>query len=226
MSSLIEYFASLNPTVLKIACAVFAGAVLGLEREYHGHAAGLRTIMLVCLAPTLAVLVCDTLYDQTARGRVIQGVFAGVGFIGGGVILKHNTPDTVRGVTTAAVLWIATTLGFVFGVGMYLVGFVGLGISVFVVWVLFPVTRMFHTHRRAAVSITAADGAFSADKGIELLRALKLSATVSTFDFNAAAGTQTFCYSISYPTRDLPQLPARIREAFASIAGIQQIRLG
>ena len=223
-TSLFEYFLSLDPTLLKIACAVFAGAVLGLEREYNGHAAGLRTIILVCLVPALAVLVCDRFYEGTAQGRVIQGIFAGVGFIGGGVILKHNTTETVRGVTTAAVLWTATTLGFIFGLGMYFIGFLGLGVAFFVVYVLYPVTRLFHTRRHAVLNVTAASGEFNAKQGIELLKKLGLAVTVGGFDYNAAAGTQTFTFSISYRTRDLPEIPGRVRDAFAPLPGIIQIR--
>jgi len=224
-SSLIDYFSKLDATLLKIGCAVFAGAVLGLEREYTGHAAGLRTIILVCLAPALAVLVCGEFFDEkNSLARIAPGLFTGVGFIGGGVILKHGNSETVRGVTTAAVLWTATTLGFVFGLGMYFIGFLGLGVAFFVVYVLYPVTRLFHTRRHANIIITAASGEFSAKKGIELLKNLGLVVTVGGFDFNAAAGTQTFTFSISYRTRDLPEIPGRVRDAFTMLPGILQIR--
>ena len=220
-----EYILSCNPLFLKLGCAALAGAVLGFEREYHGHAAGLRTIMLVCVAPALMVLVCDEFFeDRDSLSRIAQGLFAGVGFIGGGVILKHNSSDNVRGVTTAAVLWTATMIGFTFGLGNFLIGFLGLGIAFFIVYVLTPVTSLFHTRRRATITVIAATGAFTAKQGLEILRRLGFVPTVATFDFNNSAGAQTFAFSISYRASELAEIPARVQDAIAPLPGVTQVR--
>ena len=222
---MLVFFQSLDSIYIKLACAVLAGTVLGLEREYSGHAAGLRTIILVCLMPTLALLACEIVFahDHEALSRIMQGLFAGVGFIGGGVILKHDKTDTVRGVTTAAVLWMATTLGLIFGFGLYQIGFIGLGLSFFVVYVLSPVARLFHTRRHAVLTITTTPGALTAQMGVEILSKLHLKATIVAFDYNAEASLHTLSFAISYRTRDIIDLPAWVRDAFTPIPGIRQL---
>ena len=212
-----------DPVLIKLGCAVLAGAVLGLEREYDGHAAGLRTTILVCVAPTLAMLACDArLLDDASLSRVTQGLFAGVGFIGGGVILKHG--ETVRGVTTASILWIATMLGFAFGLGHYMLGFIGLGASFFVIYMLYPFTRLFHTRRHTTFEVTVDAGALTAARAVEILRGLNINASVGAFEFNTAAGTHTYRFPVAYRTSEAHELPARVDGAFAGIPGILHIR--
>ncbi|MCL1887500.1 MAG: MgtC/SapB family protein [Kiritimatiellaeota bacterium] len=223
LSSLSTLVQSCNPVFLKLGCALLAGLVLGLEREYNGHAAGLRTTLLVCLAPALAVLMCGAMTDSSAMGRVVQGLFAGVGFIGGGVILKHGETDTVRGVTTAAVLWMATTLGIVFGLGLYALGFAGLGAAVLIVYALAPVTRLFHTRHHATLTVTASSGAFTAQQGAELLTRLNLKAAIAAFDFNTGTGVNTYRFTLEYRRRDTQKLPALVRESLATLPGILQV---
>ena len=220
---LTDFFSTLDPLYLKLGCAVFASAVLGLEREYNGHAAGLRTTILVCLVPAFAVIACNTLTEPTALGRVIQGVFAGVGFIGGGVILKQDKTDTVRGVTTAAVLWMATVLGFVFGLGLFKLGFTALVVAVFVVYMLAPVAHLFHTRHRATLTVTASDGALTAKQGAEILAKIGLRVVINSFDFNIAGGVHVFRFSITYRHRDTPELPNMVRDAFAPLPGVRHI---
>jgi len=221
-----------GPVLLKLGCAALAGLILGLEREYNGHVAGLRTTLLVCLAPALAVIMTDHLWvsmryselaDDSARGRIIQGLFAGVGFIGGGVILKQGDTDTVRGVTTAAVLWIATTLGVVFGLGLYGLGFIGLGITIVIVYLLTFVTPSFHTRHHATLSITADSGALTAATGVHLLSCLHIQATVKSFDFNNTSGSDTFRFTLKYRHRETLEIPARVKGKFSTIPGVRQI---
>ena len=212
-----------NLILLKLGCAFLAGLALGLEREYNGHAAGLRTTLLVCLAPALAVLMTDAVADATARGRVIQGLFAGVGFIGGGVILKQGDTDTVRGVTTAAVLWMATTLGVVFGLGLFKLGFTGLGASMFIVYLLAFLTPLFHSRHHATLSVTADGGALTAAQGVLLLSGLHIQATVKSFDFNAASGSETLRFALKYRQRDTLEIPARVKGAFSTLPGVRQL---
>ena len=95
---------------LRLLLAALAGAAFGMNREAKGHAAGLRTTLLVCLAAALAMLLADVLMTTTRRPdhgvismdvmRLPLGILTGVGFIGGGAILRQG--GTVTGVTTAA----------------------------------------------------------------------------------------------------------------------------
>jgi putative Mg2+ transporter-C (MgtC) family protein len=113
---------------LRMFFSLFAGGVIGLEREYHGRAAGFRTHMLVCLGCCVIMLVSisfgetygDLGADSTVRvdpARLAYGVVAGIGFLGAGVILKEG--GTVHGLTTAASLWSVAALGLAAGVGLF-----------------------------------------------------------------------------------------------------------
>lgn len=121
---------------IRIAASLVAGAVIGLERERHGRAAGLRTTMIVCLAACIAMLISDELFEQVAAtgaearpdpARLAAGVLTGMGFIGAGAIFR--TGNRVQGLTTAATLWFVSILGLAFGVGMLFLGGIGLVIS-------------------------------------------------------------------------------------------------
>lgn len=104
---------------LRLGIAVLLGALLGYERESSGASAGLRTHMLVSLGSALFVLVPLQAGMQIEDvSRVIQGVAAGIGFLGAGAILKLNDAQAVRGLTTAAGIWLTCAVGIAAGMGM------------------------------------------------------------------------------------------------------------
>ncbi len=104
---------------LKLTLAVLVGGIVGAEREYRDKAAGFRTILLITLGATLFTMISEDLAGSTNDpGRVAAGIVAGVGFLGGGVIFKHN--GNVSGITTAATIWVAAALGMGIGAGEYL----------------------------------------------------------------------------------------------------------
>src|SRR3954451_20082806 len=93
--------------VLRVALAPLFGGLLGLQREQRGKEAGLRTHMLVALGAALfGVSAAEAGLGREQLGQVFEGVAAGIGFIGGGVILKLTDRREVQGLTTAAGLWI------------------------------------------------------------------------------------------------------------------------
>jgi putative Mg2+ transporter-C (MgtC) family protein len=112
--------------LLRLLAALGAGSFIGYERSFHGRPAGLRTHVLVCLASSLLMLVTvyedhwvrttgDSRLDPT---RMAQGIMTGIGFLGAGVIVKEGL--NVRGLTTAASIWITAAIGVLAGVGLYL----------------------------------------------------------------------------------------------------------
>jgi putative Mg2+ transporter-C (MgtC) family protein len=113
--------------LMHLLVALAAGAIIGLERSYHGRPAGFRTHTLVCMASSALMLV--TLYHDrwfVAAGgdtvrvdptRMAQGVMTGIGFLGAGVIMKDGL--SVRGLTTAASIWITSAIGILAGIGFY-----------------------------------------------------------------------------------------------------------
>ena len=104
--------------VLRLLLAAFLGGLLGFEREEKGKAAGLRTHMLVALGAALFVLAGQE-YEMTLAdlSRLLQGILTGVGFIGAGAILKMTEEAQVRGLTTAATIWVAAAVGSAAGLG-------------------------------------------------------------------------------------------------------------
>ena len=104
--------------VLRLALAAALGGVLGYERERQGKAAGVRTHMLVALGAALFVLVPQQAgVSEADMTRVIQGVVAGIGFLGAGSIIKGNDEDNVKGLTTAAGIWLTAAIGIACGLG-------------------------------------------------------------------------------------------------------------
>lgn len=116
-----------SPYVLPIVGSVVAGGLIGLEREYRGRPAGLRTHILVALASALLMLAAvhqvhwlsDTPHDviRIDPVRMAHGVLTGIGFLCGGVIFRQGL--NVHGLTTAASLWITSALGTLYGVGFF-----------------------------------------------------------------------------------------------------------
>ena len=111
---------------LRLLAALLAGSAIGYERSFHGRPAGFRTHALVCTASSLLMLV--TVYEahwmSQAAGRVqidptrmAQGIMTGIGFLGAGVIIKEGL--SVRGLTTAASIWITAAIGILAGIGFY-----------------------------------------------------------------------------------------------------------
>ncbi|MDG5498445.1 MgtC/SapB family protein [Marinobacter sp. BGYM27] len=112
--------------LLRLLVALIAGAVVGYERSYHGRPAGFRTHALVCVASSLLMLV--TVYEshwvtvpqamvRLDPTRMAQGIMTGIGFLGAGVIVKEGL--SVRGLTTAASIWITAAIGILAGIGFY-----------------------------------------------------------------------------------------------------------
>ncbi|MEG8236282.1 MgtC/SapB family protein [Pseudomonas orientalis] len=105
---------------VRLLMAAILGGILGFERESKGKAAGVRTHMLVALGAALFVMVPQMSGNQAdAMSRVVQGVIAGIGFLGAGTIIKGKDEDAghVKGLTTAAGLWMTAAIGVSAGLG-------------------------------------------------------------------------------------------------------------
>ena len=121
----------MDPTFFNITInlllSVLACAVIGIERSFHGRPAGFRTHALVCLSSSLLMTVTvfqsswisplDSELFRTDPTRMAQGIMTGIGFLGAGVIFKEGL--NVRGLTTAASIWITAGIGILFGIGFY-----------------------------------------------------------------------------------------------------------
>ena len=123
--------------MLRLLAATTAGSIRGLHREITQKPAGLRTHALVALGSALVTVsalqlgVANNVTHADAASRVMQGIVAGVGFIGGGVIL-HEGDRNVRGLTTAATIWVAAALGISCGIGQWRVAGMAAGLALVV----------------------------------------------------------------------------------------------
>jgi putative Mg2+ transporter-C (MgtC) family protein len=104
--------------LIRLIASVFLGAVIGLQRERVGKPAGIKTHILATLGTTVFVLAC-TGYGMSSDGlsRVIQGIVTGIGFLGAGAILKLDEKRDIKGLTTAASIWISAAIGVAVGLG-------------------------------------------------------------------------------------------------------------
>lgn len=141
---------SFTDVLVRLVTATLIGASLGLNREIRGKPAGLRTHALVALGTALVTLAGvelaghDGAFDSASVSRVIQGIVAGIGFLGGGTILKSDSGEHISGLTTAASLWVVAGLGIACGVGLWVMSVVALGLALIVLVLGEPVENALH----------------------------------------------------------------------------------
>jgi putative Mg2+ transporter-C (MgtC) family protein len=136
---------------LHIAVALVLGVSIGLERQFRQHPAGLRTNALVCVGAALFVSLSALMDDKSSPTRIASYVVSGVGFLGGGVILREGM--NVKGMNTAATLWCSAAVGALTGAGFLLNALIGtLGI-LFLHVTLRPLSHWVDTHRKLAIDV-------------------------------------------------------------------------
>jgi putative Mg2+ transporter-C (MgtC) family protein len=122
--------------VFKLSLACILGGIVGLERESLNRPAGFRTYTVVCVGSALAMVVSIDMFTQfyhhvnADQGRIAAQVISGIGFLGAGTIMKEGA--TIRGLTTAAGLWVVACIGLAAGAGMYMAAIVATFLILFV----------------------------------------------------------------------------------------------
>lgn len=132
--------------LINIYSAMGMGLVIGLEREFRQHPAGLRTNGLVCMGSAMFMALTPLLGDTASPSRIASYIISGIGFLGGGVILKQGI--NVRGMTTAATLWCSAAIGTLCGTGNIGYGLIGT-VTVLLLHLLFrPLSSWVQHHGR------------------------------------------------------------------------------
>ena len=136
----------------RLALATLLGAAIGLNREISLKPAGLRTHALVALGAAVATYVGLQLTgfgrgDPSAPSRIIQGIVAGIGFIGGGVILHHADVQAVHGLTTAASIWVVSATGVAAAAGLWRSAILAVVLALLVLTVGQTIDRALHRIR-------------------------------------------------------------------------------
>ncbi len=184
--------------------SILAGGVIGFEREYRSSPAGFRTHILVCLSSALLMLAAvhqvrwltDTPQDAISIDpvRMAHGVLTGIGFLCGGVIFREGF--SVRGLTTAASLWITSALGVLFGVGFYGLAISGMVATVVVLAAVSLTEALLPQRRHADIKVRYARNAPAAPAEFRALlarhgfkpHAVSQAASGETVDYSATVG--------------------------------------
>jgi len=161
-------------SLVKLLVSILLGGLIGLERQVHGRPAGLRTHILVCMGATLVMMVGESFANSVDPGRAVAGIVTGVGFLGAGVIVKSH--DVVRGLTTAACIWFAATIGILVGQGLFALAAVSSGVSVAVLTLLARIARRLPSeHYHTAIVWSQGSSTIESEKrGRDLLSAAGL----------------------------------------------------
>lgn len=125
-----------NEFGLRLLISFGIGTIIGIEREYRSKAAGLRTMIMICLGSTIFTEVSI----QLGGDRIASTIVSGIGFLGAGVIFKDGL--SVSGITTATTIWICAALGMAVGAGEYYIALVS-SVAVFIVLVVFDKLQRF-----------------------------------------------------------------------------------
>lgn len=123
----------------KIMLAGVLGGLIGIERLMGDHPAGIRTCVLICVSSCLFTIVSIMAFSQAETARIASEIVVGVGFIGGGCLLRAN--NHVHGLTTAATIWTVAAIGMTVGVGMYGLAVFTCLFSLAVLLVLAPISK-------------------------------------------------------------------------------------
>ena len=207
-------------TLVHLLAAVLAGGLIGLERSYNGRPAGFRTHTLVCLASSLLMLV--TLYQgtwfdapspDTVRidpTRMAQGIMTGIGFLGAGVIFKAGL--SVRGLTTAASIWMTSSIGVLIGVGLYFAAFAATALTLGVLGAFRWIENLMPSNVFAHHVVRFRRGEEMTEDELRLMLR-DCGFTIANLTYKLASDDDAFEYRMMVRTtkeHNLPQLAARL----------------
>ncbi|HEX8960511.1 MAG TPA: MgtC/SapB family protein [Geobacteraceae bacterium] len=197
--------------LFRLGLAGVCGAVLGYEREVHGRSAGLRTNLLVCVGSALMTIVSENFYliysgntSFTLRmdpARVAAQIVVGIGFIGAGVIIKET--GGIRGLTTAATLWLVAGVGMACGIGMFSIAAATTLIALIALTLLKRIEKIIPRDNYKVVEIVCSESEESALPTLtEFFKAKKLEMLKVSFNHDTRNFVTTYEFSMSCKSCD------------------------
>jgi putative Mg2+ transporter-C (MgtC) family protein len=215
----------------RVLLALVLGGLIGMERTLHGRAAGFRTHALVCLASALLMIAAvhqgrwmasSTIGTiATDPTRTAQGIMTGIGFLGAGVIFKEGL--TVRGLTTAASIWITAAIGILIGIGFYFVAVLGTAATLVVLALFLAIER-----RMPARLYMYHEVCFSGDAVPSEEELRKLIAThglaISHLTYRMRDRGQQFEYRMTLHGRD-PKNAEALSQHLRTLPGVIEFRI-
>jgi putative Mg2+ transporter-C (MgtC) family protein len=216
----------------RLGCALVTSATIGFERESHGRAAGLRTTVLVGVAGAVAMVLsglpyinaaADHLQSRPDPSRLAAGVLTGMGFLGAGTILKEGH-NVVRGVTTAATLWLVSIIGLAFGAGEFVLGACGWVLALVTLFVLPRLEHLVKNDWYSSLTLVVGLDGISLDE----LRHRVISHGVRIkrleLDYDLARQTRTLTLELKYKKQDLLELSRKVMADLVTVPGVQDVR--
>lgn len=219
-------------TLAKLLLAAFLGGMIGLEREVHGRPAGFRTHLLVSLGSCLFVITSIhfyTLYGNFSGtqpvgvdpGRVAAQVVTGIGFLGAGAIIREKF--SIRGLTTAACLWLAAAIGVACGVGLFGLSITVTLISLASLLFLKKVESMLTRDTYVYLRIWTEDLPGQMQKIEELLHDCNVLPLHSGIERNNITAELHLVYQIKYSSKSLYIDPVH---ALSALSGVKRVAMG
>lgn len=192
----------ITEVTMRLGLAAILGGLIGLERDIHGRAAGLRTHLLVSLGSAvfmvLSIFVASTAHGATFSsdpGRIAAQVIAGIGFLGAGVIIKERA--TVRGLTTSACLWMVAGVGMAAGAGYPIVAVITTAFALIGLIVLKAFERLYPKDFYRTLEITTAIGV-SASEVISLMKAQNVAILSCGISRDYVSGTSRITLGLRF----------------------------
>ena len=222
-----------TPLILsRLLLALLAGGIIGLERAIHGREAGFRTHTLVCVSSSLLMLLMafqwqlipqeyiDTI--RTDPTRMAQGIMTGIGFLGAGVIIKEGL--TVRGLTTAASIWMTAAIGIVIGLGFYEPAMYATLITVITLSMFRWVESKIPSMKYAQLSVRFLRSNQYADE--DSLRGLIKEHDIKSFEAGYQLGDQgkAFTYEMTLRTKNMRNF-RRLAQSLMDMDDVHEFRI-
>jgi putative Mg2+ transporter-C (MgtC) family protein len=219
---------------LRLGISVLLGGAIGYEREMRDQPAGLRTHLLVSLASATFMVVStqfvffqhyiDNGVIRADTGRIASNVVVGIGFLGGGAILHSGL--RIKGLTTAASLWLVAAVGLAAGAGMFLLAILATVISLFALVVLRIVERSFKDVLHLRVRIDTEGEFLTRARVQEALRPISARVTDVDYARDRIRNRSRIFIDIRLPTHDLEEPMVQILEHLPSVQNLRVRRTG
>ncbi len=217
--------------IARLLLASILGGIIGLEREVHGRAAGFRTHLLVSLGSCLFVVSSIYFYELYGNksgigpsgvdpGRVAAQVVTGIGFLGAGAIIRDRA--SIRGLTTAACLWIAAAIGLSCGIGLYVIAPIVTLFAVVSLLLLKKVENRLKKDTYSCVKVWSDDFSNQIDRLEEVLAAYQLRLLNAVIEKDILNREIYLAFEIKMGTRDIAR---QLLEKIVEIPGIRKVRL-
>ncbi len=228
-----EILIDMRPEILlRIGLTLVAGFILGIERERHGRAAGLRTTLLVSLSACAVMIISDSFYVKSLAlvgtdpawhpdpARLAAGALSGMGFLGAGVIIRQ-TSHIVRGVTTAATLWSATVIGLAFGSGAIGIGLLASVASIVILYLLPIIESKIQDDWYADFSVNLKDGGVDVDDILKELKSFSIKIKSLDIQTSQEQPRQRMTFHLKFKKFDLVRFPVKVSERIGQMPGVQ-----